>query len=416
MTEELKHGKVQKPILKVVFDTNVLYNGSASDLVQLEIATLIRESTFDDLEIQWHLPEMVRHERHYQMQRRALELLPPIAKVERLLGHNLAINEQTLLESVERAIAQRQQELGLMEIQLNHQRVDWNRILLDAAYRRAPFQDGEKEKGFRDRVIVESFLQLVEDSPKKPNLCRVVLVTADKLVAQAAQDRITTSANASTLLSIEELKGLINTLVSQVDEAFIASLKPRVSTFFFEKDEKSGLFYKERVRERLIERFADELDALPPGATNRKNGTWRIHPPNFVKKNARRIQWASRISVEAEASKLTPLTTAGGVKISSLYSGENPFMTVSPPKMVKLSDMMNYQNLNIGTISSLMTNPQPTVNLKDLAISFGNETVTHRGTDIFEVLWSADVTTRRDLRRATMDELRHLGVNWEPVA
>src|SRR5579859_1226277 len=88
------------PQLKVVFDTNILITDSASDLVRQEAVNLIKESKFPDLEIQWYLPEMVRHERQYQMQKRALALLPHIAKVERLLGHNLAINDQLLVDSV----------------------------------------------------------------------------------------------------------------------------------------------------------------------------------------------------------------------------------------------------------------------------------------------------------------------------
>ncbi|MFY9527496.1 MAG: hypothetical protein WBC04_08570 [Candidatus Acidiferrales bacterium] len=96
---ESKSQKHQRPQLRVVFDTNVLYTGSASDLVRQEAANLIKQSMFPDLEIQWYLPELVRHERQYQMQKRALELLPAIGKVEKLLGHKLAITEETLLDT-----------------------------------------------------------------------------------------------------------------------------------------------------------------------------------------------------------------------------------------------------------------------------------------------------------------------------
>jgi hypothetical protein len=48
------------------------------------------------------------------------------------------------------------------------------KLTLDAAYRKPPLKDGETEKGFRDRIIVETFLQLVDDSPKTPTICRIV--------------------------------------------------------------------------------------------------------------------------------------------------------------------------------------------------------------------------------------------------
>jgi len=45
------------PILKVVFDTNVLYTQVASDLVRSSLATLVHEnSEHNDLKIEWHLP------------------------------------------------------------------------------------------------------------------------------------------------------------------------------------------------------------------------------------------------------------------------------------------------------------------------------------------------------------------------
>ena len=63
--------------LRVVIDTNALYVtptsiGSASDLVRTEIATIISEAKYPDLEISWYIPEIVRHERQYQMQTEAL--------------------------------------------------------------------------------------------------------------------------------------------------------------------------------------------------------------------------------------------------------------------------------------------------------------------------------------------------------
>ncbi len=200
----------------MVFDTSVLYSDSASDLVKHEVAKLIRESTFPDLEIQWYLPEAVRHERQYQMRESAMRLLPHIRRVEKLLGHNLAINEEVLVDSVEKVVSQRHLELGLLTPPLDYAQVDWHRVTLDAVYRRPPFEAGDKEKGFRDRVIVECFLQLLTASPKTASICRVVLVSDDKLLTKAAMARTAELTNVSSVSTVDELKGLINTLVSRV--------------------------------------------------------------------------------------------------------------------------------------------------------------------------------------------------------
>ena len=350
------------------------------------------------------------------MRKRALELMPPVAKVEKLLGHNLAITEEILLDSVEKAVSQRQEELGLLNLTLDYSKVDWNRVALDAVYRRPPFQDGEKEKGFRDCMIVECFLQLVADSPKTPEVCRVVLVTGDKLVSRAILDRNTGWTNTTVLSSLEELKGLINTLVSQVDEAFLAQLKPKASNLFFIPKDESTLFYREHIKDRINALFQAELTALPSGATSRTNGTWRISPPNFVKKNGRRIQWASRISVEAEASKTVTQPPALDPGMVNATPNLNTWAINPTPLKIKLSDLMSPQNIELGSSPTLGTiNLRPT--FLDFYAGTGTESriTTHTGSDVYEVLWSADVTTSRDLRRPLVDELKHLEPVWEQV-
>jgi hypothetical protein len=167
--------KTTKPQLRVVFDTNALYVtptsiGSASDLVRQEIAELISQPKYPDLDITWYLPKVVRQERQYQMQQEALRLRSAINKIERLLGHNLALTDQVLLDQVHAKIDAKEQELGLSEIKLVHDSVDWSGMIQAAIYRLPPFQAGEKEKGFRDALVAESFLQLVGESPRSPQL------------------------------------------------------------------------------------------------------------------------------------------------------------------------------------------------------------------------------------------------------
>ncbi len=105
-------------------------------------------------------------------------------------------------------MSKRQAALGLVELALDYGKVDWDRVLLDAAYRRPPFDSGDKEKGFRDALLVETFLQLVEDSPKSLQTCRVVLVSKDIMVKRAVELRSSGLANVSILEDIEGLRAL----------------------------------------------------------------------------------------------------------------------------------------------------------------------------------------------------------------
>jgi hypothetical protein len=102
--------------LRVVFDTNALFTQSASDLVRQEIAALIESSAYPDLQISWYLPEIVRHERQYQMQTKALEWWQAVPKLERILEHPLNITEELVIEKVNKVVEKRCQTLGLLDL------------------------------------------------------------------------------------------------------------------------------------------------------------------------------------------------------------------------------------------------------------------------------------------------------------
>jgi hypothetical protein len=410
--------KLQKPQLKVVFDTNALYVsptnlGSASDLVRQEIAELISEAKYPDLDILWYLPEVVRHERQFQMQAAALNLRPAINKIERLLGHNLALTDQILLKHVDTKINEKEEALALHEIKLDHSKVEWSTLIHAASYRLPPFSPGEKEKGFRDAIVAETFLQLVADSPKTPKLCRVALVTSDELLSEAVNARISGLRNVSVLPGIDELKGLINTLVSNVNEEFIANLRPKATKLFFtSSDDKDSLMFRADIQGQIREKFKRELAARPEGTTFRADGTWTVNHPNFARKEGRRIFWTSRIDIDVEAGNVSAepesvagfLDTAEGLNLPSI-SG-----VMGSPSQGTYVLYNRLPQTSVSTFASLGTWGTP------VALSSGKRVVTQKGKDVYEVLWSAEVTLKKELKKARIDDIKHIGINWQPTS
>jgi hypothetical protein len=157
-----KARRLKRPELRVLFDSSALFSDSETYLLNSETEDVIRQnSNHADLTITWYLPDVVRHEREYQMETRALRLLPSIQKLEQLLGHQLNINEPILRQLVKEKIEAQLKELGLKVLPVDSTKVDLMKLMLDSCYRRPPFSQGENEKGFRDSLIVESFLGLV---------------------------------------------------------------------------------------------------------------------------------------------------------------------------------------------------------------------------------------------------------------
>jgi hypothetical protein len=414
-----KTKRARKPQLKVVFDTNALYVtptslGSASDLLRDEIATLIVDSKYPDLDILWYLPEVVRHERQYQMQTEALKLRGPRNRIEKLLGHNLALTDKTLLDHVKAKIDEKEKELGLEEIVLEHSAINWPALIQAALYRKPPFQAGEKEKGFRDALVAESFVQLLGRSPKQPQFCRVVLVTSDTLLAEAVKERTADHQNVNVLAGVEELKGIINTLISNVGEDFIELLKPKAAKLFFVSGEdKETLYFTEKVGERIREKFKDDLDKKPEGTTFRTNKIWYINRPNFLRKESRRVFWTSRIEVEIEAGisvesqpQLSNLAALSSLKFAS---------EVSETQGVKATILG--QPMTPSTQYAIGANPGSNwwpnfINLPDTE----KTVVTQKGRDIYEVLWSVEVTTTKGLKRTEINEIKHIGLKTVPAS
>ncbi|GEM_PF-1110912 len=415
--------KTKPPELKIVFDTNVLWNTSESNLLVQEVVELIRaNSSHPDLTITWYLPEVVRHERQYQMLSRAFELLPSIAKLEKLLGHNLNITEQIIEQRVQDAIERQIQDIGLQILPVNSSDVDWSQMMLNAAYRRPPFSRGEKEKGFRDAIVSEVFLQLVSASPATPRVCRVALVSKDGDLKEAVKARTNQSKNVRVLQSIEDLKGLINTLVAEISEEFVSTIQEKALPYFFEVERNDTLYYKENIRNKIRENFQRELSETHGTIGYRENGAWRIGQSLFIKKQRQRVFWVNRISVDAETYrdiatsnyKFAPLEPVEPV---SFWPGKDTnaivyptpastqYFSAYPP--LRLSSFATQENESI-------TLRQPDYDASHTTLTDSKEKVlVKKGKTIFEVTWSVAVTTNGRLSAPRIESIDFIETIWE---
>ncbi len=304
---------------------------------------------------------------------------------------------------------------------MDHKLVDWPAVIHAAEYRIPPFEAGEKEKGFRDVLVAESFLQLVDGSPKTPAICRVVLVTADVLLSQAVNARIAGSPNAHVLSNIEELKGLINTIVSNVGEEFISHLKPKAAKLFFvSADEKDTLYYRENIRDQLKNKFGPQLEALPEGTTFRENGTWRIGGPNFSRKEGRRVLWTSRVEIEVEAGRLINEESKSGSGYLTVASvlPQNTLPALQAQPIASAFTQYTFPTpelMSVGVGGSSVNPADWTKFLTSFGGSQQKRVVTHKGRDVFEILWSTEITVAKELKKAKIEDIKHIELNCQSI-
>ena len=373
-----------KPQLKIVFDTNVIFNGSSSELLKEEVGLIITDnSKHKDLDIKWYLPHVVVLERQYQMMKKGYELLPSIEKLERLLGHNLAITSDVIETRVKEAIDKQIDKFLLNILQLDVSKVSWEELILSSASRRPPFDPGEKEKGFRDSIILETFLQLVDNSPTTPKICRVVLVTNVGLLSDSAKERTNNRTNIRILTSLEELKSLINTLVAEIDEEFVKKIQLKAGDLFFIEKNKETLYFTWDVRNSISKNFSEKLKEVPPNADEREDGTWFISKPRFIKKDRQRVTWASRISIETKAIKTAVLSAL------SLLNNIFDKKASSTP----------------DTIESLLAHASAKEPTSDKVIA--------KGKTIFDIIWSVSVSTTEKFSKPKMESIEFIENIWE---
>jgi hypothetical protein len=376
--------KKSTPKLLVFFDTNVLYTQVASDLLRSEIQKIIDEnSKHPDLTIEWYLPDMVLRERKYQMLSRAKELLPNLYKIERLLGHSFGVGDDTLELHVDNAINRSLKKHNIKISACDTKRVNWDDIISRSANRTAPFEAGDKEKGFRDAIIAQSFLQLLESSPTTPNICRLAIVSDDNKLKEYLVNQTSTAKNVRILSTPDELEGLINTIVSTIPEDFAIELTQKAETIFFDNENKKSLYYKEDIENKIKEQYRNELQNKIKERSYRNDGTWWISPPIFIKKDRLRIDWASTIQIEFETYH---------------YEDETP-STIDPSSRKTGLDYMS---------SARQIAEQQGIRLLGGNQSF-KKVVDLKGKDRFEIHWSTSLSQAKNLTNPKLEKIVYLG-------
>lgn len=381
----------KKKTIHVVLDTNCLFTEAEDKLISQPLAELIQGTKDNtDLNIVWHLPCTVIAERRYQMLDRAKGLLKPVKKLERLLDHNLNITETIIEERVNAAIKREIEKYNLSQLNLNVSSLCWNALIQCAMNRLPPFEK-EKEKGLRDYLILETYWQLSEQTPKSPSSCRIILITSDGLLREAFIARMFGRDNAETFLNLDELKSHINILTSAANEELIKSIFSEVSSLFFQKGSQASLYYAEGVSGKIIN---NNLVKNWPGLEWRiKVSEMLISLPAFLSKDKQKIKWASKIACKVEAVKENVFSLPGFG--NSQYHG--------------LSKEINYLNTpKVGGADfteSLKFLPSTTFT------PFLQEEK-QKGEHNFEVIWEVTLTKHSKLINPRILKINYLNTQW----
>lgn len=307
----------RSPRVTVIFDSNVLYTEHVDRLICKEAHDYCAgESKSLGLEIDWRLPEIVISERKNQMAAKAATLSESVRKLERLVGHNWGLTAETLDLHISASIDRQMSELGMNALSLDFSLVDWSN-LVDAAARRVPPFSREKEKGFKDAIILESFVQCASKSPRSPAAARIFLITEDALLRQAAQERVKIFKNVSVVTSIDDLRTEINAVAAHLPKEFIDRYVKKADALFFVVSEKKGLMYDWEVLGKIKERFDDVLSSVPEEGYKVRTKINSVSTPTFIKKEGQKLVFQSKIARKMIATSPAAVVGNGDAAVGS---------------------------------------------------------------------------------------------------
>ena len=383
----------KKVTVHVVLDTNCLFTQAADELLNQETRDLVVSSgKLSDLAVKWYLPSVVKDERRRQMLRSAADLLPKVERLERLLGIKLVMGQKTLEERVDAAIIRNIEHYGLIDLDLNTDLVNWPSLVQSASRRKPPFDPGDKEKGFRDSLIIETAFQLASRLPKTGGICRVVIVSADELFREACDNRTSDGASVTALSKIDDLKTLINALASETAESFIEELLPKAEDLFNTPGSVEGLFSKAEISKKIGEKFRSIFDAAAKRNEVLKITSFTQGSTSFVSKRGQRIRWNTKIEVNVTITSKLP--------ISKIAQRDVPTQAYDV-------------GLGASTDQSSKPNPFLQAALGARAAQQEQLEVTRIGVYVVEVTWEVTCTTTGKLRKAEVLSLQVLDPTWE---
>ena len=221
-------------------------------------------------------------------------------------------------------------------------------------------------------VIAETFLQELSRSPTTPRICLLVMVSGDQRLREYIGERISDAKNVRILDTLDDLKSLLNAISSEITEEYLNEFLPKAKTVFWNFDKKDGLYSKEKVFERISEKFSNELNEICtdyPGSRRRSNGVV-LGDQTFIRKTGQTIVWSIELILKSKIVK---------------------------PLSPSMNALLNLANTSEATVAS-------------------EDIVTTTAQSTFAVEWQHQITTKGNISKPKINTIEFLGNQVDELA
>jgi hypothetical protein len=257
------------PNYTVYFDANVAYSKKPSEPISARLLKSIEKARMLT-RIDVRVPEVVLEELAYQQ-----------FVIAHAAGDNLKKNYKTLLDvcgltgsqapdvealkaGVTSLLCKSLDKASFSKISTPIADIDWAAVVHDSCWRCAPFEkprsdDDLAEKGFRDKIILETIK--VDVSTIKAEV--VAFVSGDDLLRTAFKDQATTQCPTEAYSHFGELLGHLELLAKTKSTAFTNEVLSNVAAFFYTPDDPSCVAISQGIIGKLINEYSEEMSRPP---------------------------------------------------------------------------------------------------------------------------------------------------------
>ncbi|MBR1229501.1 DUF4935 domain-containing protein [Bradyrhizobium sp. AUGA SZCCT0176] len=323
--------KQSNPDFHIILESSVVFAGGSRYLLNHPLSAAIKAlSEVRDVRVFWYLPEAVLLEREYQMVSAAEALLNDFRAVEKILAVNFKVSKDDIVHAVREVIKQGIARHSLTVLKLESSQVDWDSIIRSAIFRHAPFQVGDKEKGFRDAVIIETFCQQAASLYKDPNN-KIVFLANDDLAVAASKERVKEFGDRVTVVrNLTELSSAINGIPAHLSSAEISDILVKATALFYRAGDRETFYYSANLDKIIRETFAADLAKEPENVSINapiEFVTTDIGMPTFLEKNAKLLHFSTivgfhyRVGASVANTAWVTSTPSAGTSITSAGTG-----------------------------------------------------------------------------------------------
>jgi hypothetical protein len=354
-----KPAKQSNPDFHIILESSLLYSRNPGVFINRLLSAAIRElAKVRDVRVLWYLPEAVRMEREFQMVTAADQQLNEFRGIEKLLQTDFKVSKDVVVSAIGSIIEKTIADHKVSIIKLDPSKVDWLTLIRDAILRNPPFEIGEKEKGFRDAIIIEACFQQAEELAAKDPNCRIVFLANDDLMVAAVETRAgKIGKNFSVVRRLTELSSAINAVPAHLSPTEIRDILSTAASRFYQRADQTTLYYSAKVKNKITEKFSSTLAGRPDNISKDTPVEFvnvEVGTPTFRSKNGDILQFETivtfnfRVGVTAANTVWFPSTNT----IAALSSGtgvlSSPYSTLGPSSGTSLSGVSPFSGATIG--------------------------------------------------------------------